>query len=212
MKLKELKELVQQGEGLHLEFKLKTNHPDKIIKEMVAFANTEGGILLVGVNDDKQIPGLKFADEDEYVLVREMEKHIRPAIPYKLERVKVIDEREVLVFHIPESDEKPHFVDFNTEEPAKAYVRVCDKSIQASKEVREILKGQRKSKNLRFSYGEKEDSLMKYLDVHHTISVNQYAELAKIPRKNASRTLILLSLTNVLRCEPGEHEDRFSLS
>ncbi len=209
MKIKELKELVHQGEGLHIEFKLKANHPDKIIKEVVAFANTEGGVLLVGVNDNRQIPGLKFADEEEFVLVREIEKHINPPVDYELERVKIEDDREVLVFRIPESSEKPHFVDFRNEEIPKAYVRVCDKSIQASREVKEILKGQRKARNLRFSYGDKETSLMKYLDENESITVADYANLVGIPNKNASRTLVLLTLTNVLRCIPGEHEDRF---
>ncbi len=212
MKIKELKELVHQGEGLHLEFKLKASHPDKIIKEVVAFANTSGGTLLIGVNDDRQIPGLKFADDDEFVLEREIGKHIKPPIEYTLERVRVEEEREVLVFRIPESDHKPHFVDFKNDEAPKAYVRVCDKSIQASREVREILKGRRKGKNLRFGYGDKETALMKYLDEHSSISLNQYADLVQIPRKIASRTLILLVLTNVLKCTPDEHEDRFSLS
>jgi predicted HTH transcriptional regulator len=212
MKLKQLKELVHQGEGLHLEFKLKASHPEKIIRGIVAFANTTGGKLLIGVNDDKQIPGLKFADEDEYVLVNEIEKHISPPVTYTIERVKVENEREVLVFSIPESPEKPHYVDFHSGEQPKAYVRVCDKSIQASKEVKEILKGQRKAKSLRFSYGDKENQLMKYLDTNESISVDEFARLADIPRKSASRTLVLLSLTSVLKCIPDDHQDRFSLN
>ncbi len=68
--LKSLKALVRQGEGMHLEFKLKATHPEKIVREIVAFANAEGGLLLVGVGDDRSVPGVKFADEDEYILTR----------------------------------------------------------------------------------------------------------------------------------------------
>jgi predicted HTH transcriptional regulator len=53
---KALKALVRQGEGMHLEFKLKAAHPEKIVREIVAFANAQGGLLLVGVGDDKSIP------------------------------------------------------------------------------------------------------------------------------------------------------------
>ena len=61
-KLTELRKLISKGEGLHLEFKRKALHPDKILRELIAFANSGGGILLVGVDDDKSIPGLKFPE------------------------------------------------------------------------------------------------------------------------------------------------------
>lgn len=46
--LKNLKNLVRHGEGQRLEFKMKVKFPEKIIKELVAFANTDGGHLLLG--------------------------------------------------------------------------------------------------------------------------------------------------------------------
>ncbi|MDZ7649627.1 MAG: ATP-binding protein [Cytophagales bacterium] len=50
--------------ALHLEFKRKAAYPEKIVRELIAFANTEGGTLLVGVDDDKSIPGVKYPDEE----------------------------------------------------------------------------------------------------------------------------------------------------
>lgn len=209
--LKSLKNLVRAGEGTHTEFKLKTNHPDKIVKEVVAFANTKGGVLLIGVSDDKQIKGLKFADEDSYILEKAIEKYISPNIHYKVEKLILDDEREVLVFDIPESPLKPHFVDLDgVLENRKAYIRVADKSVQASKEVREILKGQRKGKELRFVYGDKEKVLFQYLNENGHITISEFASLVNIPKKQASRTLVLLSLTNVLKVLPMEMgEDHF---
>ena len=58
----ELKRLALEGEGLQLEFKRKASHPEKIVRELIAFANTEGGTLLIGVDDDGSIPGLKYPD------------------------------------------------------------------------------------------------------------------------------------------------------
>ncbi|MCK5704374.1 MAG: ATP-binding protein, partial [Cyclobacteriaceae bacterium] len=68
MKLPELEYLVRNGEGQLLEFKLKASFPEKIVKEMVAFANSNGGQLLIGVDDDGRISGLKFAEEDKFVI------------------------------------------------------------------------------------------------------------------------------------------------
>lgn len=210
--LRELKELVRNGEGKYIEFKLKANHPEKIIREAVAFANTDGGYLLIGVGDDKSIKGLKFADEDEYILRKTLGKNIFPIIEYDLERVRVENEREVLVFYIKKSETKPHFVVFedNNIENKKAYIRVEDKSVQASREMREILKRSRNAKDMHIRYGDKERVLMQYLANNTHITVKVFAELAKIPLRIASNTLVFLVLANVLRVAPNEQEDLFS--
>ncbi len=210
---KALKALVRQGEGMHLEFKLKAAHPEKIVREIVAFANAQGGLLLVGVGDDKSIPGVKFADEDEYILTRAITKYCHPAISYTYQKIAVTDERDVLALSIAPSPDRPHYVVDNPAQPAgKAYVRVRDRSVQASREVREVLKGERKGRNVRFGYGEKEKLLMQYLADHPSVTVAQFAALAGIPRQLASRTLVLLVLASVLKINPDEAEDRFCLT
>ena len=83
----ELKKIVRKGEGFHTEFKLKANHPKKIVREAVAFANSEGGLLIIGVNDDKDIRGLKYAEEDEYVLCKALEENCSPHISYNVHHI-----------------------------------------------------------------------------------------------------------------------------
>lgn len=207
-----LKNLVKRGESSSLEFKLKTNHPEKIIRGVVAFANTNGGIMLIGVGDDKKIVGLKYADEDEYLLVRAINKYCFPRISYTIERVQLYDEREVLVIRVPRSPTRPHYILTDPAEPEnkKVYVRVADKSVQASREVREILKGEQAERDIRFSYGEKEHKLMKHLDEHDSITVDLFASIAGISRRIASRTLVLLVLANVLEIHPSDVVDHYT--
>ncbi|MEM9666450.1 MAG: ATP-binding protein, partial [Bacteroidota bacterium] len=50
--LTDLTKLIATGEGLHLEFKRKVPSPARFSKEVVALANTQGGRLLIGVDDD----------------------------------------------------------------------------------------------------------------------------------------------------------------
>ena len=163
MELRLLKELVKKGEGEHLEFKLKSNHPEKIVRDVVAFANSGGGKLLVGVGDDKTIKGLKDADEDEYTLTRAIDKFIFPKISFKKERVAITPDRDVLVLTIPRSVDKPHYVVDDTG-ARQAYIRVEDKSIQASREMKEIMRRGRGERDISFQYGDKEEKLMKLLD------------------------------------------------
>ena len=67
-KISEVLRLIRQGEGQFVEFKKKANHPEKIIKEVVAFANAGGGNLFIGVDDHGTISGLKFPEDEEYIL------------------------------------------------------------------------------------------------------------------------------------------------
>ncbi len=208
MKLKDLKSLVRQGESIQLEFKLKANHPEKIVREIVAFANTKGGILLIGVGDDKSIPGLKFADEEEYMLVRAIERNCFPPIPYEIERITISDEREVLIFSIPMSHEKPHYVKLDNDENPKAYVRVADRSVQASREMKQILRRENEE-GIQFRFGDKEKVLLTYLAENKKITLPEFAKIAKIPLWLASRTLVLLVLANVLKIQPNELIDYY---
>ena len=55
MTLTDAQQLIAQGEGHQIEFKLKAKHPDRIIREIVAFSNSKGGHLFIGVDDDGSI-------------------------------------------------------------------------------------------------------------------------------------------------------------
>lgn len=220
MTVRELQLLVKEGEHTTLEFKRKVAHPEKIIKEIVAFANTSGGNLLIGVNDDGHLTGLKFPDEDAYMLERAIRQHCRPQIQLQKEYIQLSEKKTIIRYYIPESSQKPHYV----QEPAataskgqngrprlqkRSYFRVLDRSIQASRELREILRRQRKPKDIGFIWGEKEQLLLRYLSEHPSITVKEFAHLAKLSRHQASRTLVLLVLGNVLNIIPAEGEDVF---
>ena len=80
MTLKEVQKFIAQGEGQIIEFKLKANHPDRIIKEVVAFSNSNGGHLFIGVDDEGSIIGLKDAEETHYVMEKAMQELCRPKL------------------------------------------------------------------------------------------------------------------------------------
>jgi len=211
MELRLLRELVKKGEGEHVEFKLKSNHPEKIVREVVAFANTGGGKLFVGVGDDKSIKGLKDAEEDEYTLTKAIDKYIFPKITFKVEKIPITHDRDVLVLTIPRSIDKPHYVVDSTGN-RQAYIRVEDKSIQASREMKEIMRRGRGERDVRFQYGEKEQKLMKLLDEKESVTVDIFAAFAGIPRKMASNTLVVMVLARILDVHPHEMLDRFTMS
>ncbi len=210
MKLSQLKLLVAQGEGQRLEFKRKVAHPEKVVREAVAFANTEGGTLAIGVNDDQTIPGLKNPDEDEYVLEKALVELCVPALTWTKERVGVADGYVVLLYHFEEGAEKPYQVQEG--EFARAYVRVADQSVQASRELRQILRQRKKERQYQFGFGEKERLLMQHLDREASITLAGFAKMAGVKSDLAGRTLVLMVLAGVLEIEPREGGDLYTLS
>nr|WP_226390154.1 ATP-binding protein [Penaeicola halotolerans] len=212
MTLQELKKLVEGGEGLHLEFKKKVNHPDKVVREAVAFANTAGGYLLLGVDDDGTLSGQRYIEEEVYTLEKAFKTYCRPEIPYEIKVIKLSEKKGVAIFKIPHSTKRPHYVITSpADKRGKAYVRVADRSIQASKEVWQVIKRGKKEKDISFIYGEKENALMKYLGEHDFITLKTFAEIAQIPKFIASQTLVRLTLASVIRIEPRELEDKYFL-
>ena len=212
MVIRELRSLVQEGEHEVLEFKRKVNHPDKIMKEVVAFANTRGGKLLIGVSDDGVLAGNKNINEDVFVLEQAIKKYIKPRIHYSVEVLPLNEKVGVAVFSIEESPRKPHYVIENfTTRWGTAYVRVAASSIKASREMREILKRSGTTRDTVIVYGEYERWLLQYLEEKPFVTLDDFAEKGKVRRRVASRILVVLALAGVLRIEPREGEpDRFT--
>src|SRR5688572_3536612 len=147
-RVNELRKLVSKGESLTLEFKRKASFPEKIVREMIALANTKGGIVLIGINDDGAIPGLKYPDDDAHVL-REALKKVKPVIELEEEYIPIGNSRTVIQYRIPESKKKPHALRIKPES-WESYVRVKDQSIKASREMIEITRRSQQKRDIRF--------------------------------------------------------------
>ncbi len=212
MTLKDLQRLTQQGECTTLEFKKKANYPEKIVKELVAFANTEGGRLLLGVDDNGEPSGTRDIEGEAFILEKAIQELIRPKLNYSVEYIHLTDKKGIAIFKVEESLRKPHFVRENPKtRKGTAYVRYQDESIQASREVREIIQRRLRNKDIQFTYGEKEKALLNFLGEHTKITLKEYSSLVNIPKFIASKTLVRLVLANVIEIIPTPKEDYYLL-
>ena len=113
----EIPRALSQGEGQFREFKSawdRSSDPpgklnwknlrDKIADAVAAFANADGGLLLVGVEDDGRPSGHGYSDEAVEGLLAVPESRLRPEVRCRTARVK-IGGTEVLVFEVPQSTE-----------------------------------------------------------------------------------------------------------
>jgi len=209
MTLQEVKALAAKGEGLKIEFKKKAAFPEKIVREVIAFANTEGGDLLIGVDDDGTVSGQRYIEEEIFVMERAVRELIFPPLAVEIFSVKLSEKKGVAIFRIPKSSDRPHYL--RDKDRKQAFVRVHDRNVQASREVWEVLRKGRVPKDTIFTYGWKEEILMKALGESGKITLNEFSKLAKIPRFLASKTLVRLVSANVLAIHPQESEDFFTV-
>ena len=211
MTLTEAQKLIAQGEGQQIEFKLKPKHPDRIVREIVAFSNSKGGHLFIGVDDDGSIIGLKDAEEAHYVMEKAVKELCRPQIEYEYQIIPIIDGKSAIVHYQFESGKKkPYFAFLKPfHKRGRSFVRLEDRSIQASRELRQILKFSLQDNMTPFEYGENEKMLLNYLGNHEEITVNTFSAFGNIDKQLASQTLIKLTVNNVLKVIPDEKEDRF---
>jgi predicted HTH transcriptional regulator len=203
----DIRKLVLEGEGQHLEFKRKAAHPEKIVREFIAFANTDGGTLLVGVDDDGSIPGLKYPEEEIHVITAALQQTCRPLLVYQESVLPISENRSVIRYDISPS-EKLHFLILD--KTRETFVRVQDMSIKASAEMQEIIRRSKKKRDVRFVFGDAEKNLMNYFEQNPQITLSQYIKFSGLNRFRASRKLILLVLANVLKITASEKGDLYS--
>jgi predicted HTH transcriptional regulator len=210
MELSDVRRLVAAGEGSAIEFKRRVPSSERIAKEIVALANSGGGTLLLGVDDDGTIRGVRDAEEEMYALRTALESHCRPKVSMHIDRAAVTQRRDVIVVRVPSSSRKPHFV--VSEGRRTAYVRIEDRSVEASREVTALMRASRSKRDVWFEFGEHEQALMRYLEHYGRITVRQFARLAGISHRRASSTLVRLATANVLVLHARDDEDIFTVA
>ena len=211
----EFNEILEKGENNYIEFKRKVSSLEKIAKEVIAFANTKGGKIFFGVDDDGKIYGVE-SEKSEIDLIEESCKvYCNPPISPEIE-IFHYKGKDIIIANIPESINKPHFLfegNLKLTKDSKVYIRVNDKSVLASKEVIQVLRNESPdAKPVKISIGENEKRLLDFVEKNERITVKQFSELVNISERRASRILVKLVQLGVLRIHTLEKEDYFTLS
>ncbi len=215
MKRHEVKELIASGESTTIEFKRKFTTPVKFAKEVSAFANTKGGYIFIGVDDDKKIVGVKSEKEEIAQIVHACTFFIEPSIEPFYEIIE-IDYKDVIIVIIEESDKKPHRVLNDPDLPngeSAVYIRQGEESVTASKEMVRILRSQREdAPPLRLSIGDKERRLFAFIEKNHRATVKDFSQLCNISERRAARLLVRLVRAGVLNIHTDTHHDYYTLT
>ncbi len=111
MNPKELHRLIAHGEDSTMQFKTDIRNVDSLAAEMAAFANSEGGVILLGVSDDGSAPGLSQTDvlRINQLISNAARQHVRSPLTVQTENVMLQNDRVVIFLSIPKGIDKPYF-------------------------------------------------------------------------------------------------------
>lgn len=180
-----LEELIAQGEHQQQDFKYKIQDATKLAKSVSAFANTDGGRLLIGVRDDGHLSGVR-SEEEIYMMEKAAKECCRPASAITFDTYHA-EGRTIVIATIPKATQRPVCA-IDEEGRAVAYVRVKDENIVATPVHLEMWKQERASMVV-MTYSEQETHLIDTLREHDGEGLNRLVRLSGLSRWKVVKTL-----------------------
>lgn len=128
--------MIEGKENNRFDRKLKISSKSKIAKTISAFANTDGGIILIGVTDTNKIIGVD-PEEEKYMISSANEQFCLPSAEIKFEEYTKLDfneetkvEKELtLLLAIVEKNQNGLIYAIDSAKVKKAYKRINDQSL-----------------------------------------------------------------------------------
>jgi len=182
-------DLISMGEHQSLDFKYEISDAMKMARTFSSFANTDGGILLIGVKDNGKIKGI-HSDEEYYMAESASKIYSKPEVPFTAEKW-IVEGKTVLEIRIPSSSLKPHFAK-DRENKWLAYVRVKDENFIADPVLLKVWKLKKSLKGALIQYSRDEKHLMEYLSKHNNITLERFAFTARLKEHEAEDILARL--------------------
>ena len=111
MNMDDLHKTVALGEDSSRQFKADVRNVDSLASEMAAFANCNGGTILIGVADNGSMPGLTPEDVSRInqLIGNAASQHVRSPLTVQSENVALENGRIVIVLTVPKGIDKPYF-------------------------------------------------------------------------------------------------------
>jgi len=200
-----IRKLIAQGEHQTLDFKFGINDSRKIARTLSAFANTNGGTLLIGVKDNGAIAGVR-SEEEFYMVQAASEMFTRPAVPFEVKEWSVDSKTILEIKVLPGKDILYLAPDKNNQ--YLAYIRVKDENYVVNSVWIKAYRWKRNPDGVFIRYSGPERLLLQYLEENQTITLSRYCKLSGLERRSAENILagfLAIDMIGILFSESGIH-------
>ncbi len=199
--------LIREGEHQQQDFKYRVADARKLAKSVSAFANTDGGRLLIGVRDDGHLAGIR-SEEEIYMMHQAAYRYCSPEASIQFDTFHA-DGRTIVVATIPPSDKRPVCALDETGKK-RAYIRLADENIVASPVFLALWRESQKPNGAMLTYN---DSIRRLLDVMQgEQTLNQIVRSSRLSRAKVITLLARLIRFGTVRWEYSGQQFLFSLA
>ena len=204
-----LKKLIEEGENQKLDFKYCVSDSRKIARTLSAFANSDGGRLLIGVRDNGSIAGIK-SDEEYYMVDTAAHLFCRPNISFNIKQ-HITGGKTILEVEVIKGNKRPYQV---KDENGKwvSYFRHNDGDLVANKVLLQIWRKEEKGIGVMVKFGKVENSLLDYLAKNGSITLSRFRKTAGISSYKAESILANLMIFKILTMNVSEKGFSYQLN
>lgn len=212
-----IQSLIKEGEHQQQDFKYRVSDAKKLAKSVSAFANTEGGRLLIGVRDDGNMSGVR--DEEEiYMMHQAAYRYCRPQASIKFDTYQVAPPhtanggrglRTIVIATVPPSDKRP-ICAIDDEGHQRAYIRINDENIVASPVHLAIWREAQNPQGTMMTYTDTVRKLIGTLQGQR-LTLNQLVRHSAIPRHKVITLLARLIRFHIARWEYKDQQFWFCM-
>ena len=202
-----LQALISEGEHQQQDFKYRVSDAQKLAKSVSAFANTDGGRLLIGVRDDGNMSGVR-SEEEIYMMHQAAYRYCRPEASIKFDTYHV-DGRTIVVATVPPSDRRP-ICAIGEDGRQRAYIRIADENIVASPVHLAIWRESQNPQGAMMTYTDAVKTVLNVLQGQR-LSLNLVVRRSRISRHKVITLLARLIRFRVVQWEYADQQFLFSL-
>lgn len=204
-----LKKLIAEGENQQLDFKYCVSDSRKIARTLSAFANSDGGRILVGVRDNGSIAGIQ-SDEEIYMVDTAAQLFCKPEITYTIKQ-HLTGGKTILEVGVTKGNKKPYQA---KDENGKwrTYFRHQDQNLAANRVLLQVWRKEEKKSGVLVKFGMAENTLMDYLGRYGSITLSKFRKIARISSYKAEAVLANLIIFKVLKMNASEKGFSYELN
>lgn len=200
-------ERIKEGEGLHLDFKHCISDSSKIARSLVAYANTDGGSLLIGVRDNGSIAGVS-SEEELYMIETAVLLHTKPVVEFTTINHE-IEGKNVLEIVVEKSENAPHFAP-DVRGEMKAFVRCDDKNVLAPRvlvQYWKLLKNCHRPANI--VYDDIIELILKEIEFNGYVTKGFISHFTGMKGRDVEDVLVNLMLMKIIDIDINEKSVKF---
>lgn len=197
-----IRTLINEGEHQKLDFKFGVNDSKKIARTLAAFANTDGGRLLLGVKDNGAIAGVR-SDEEYYMMEAGAQLYCKPPVTFDIQEWEE-GGKNILEVIVPKSDQVHSAPDKDGN--FKIFIRVGDQNFIANGVMLKVWSKRKNKTGVKIKFTDIEKALIDFLEKNGKISIGTFKKKSGLSLKKCEHILadfIVLDIIELHYSEAG---------